>query len=118
MADGEYAAGRADENVALGMDLFFGTNGVGGQCIQCHGVGGTKATSTAAPNLTHFAATTHECFAGCDFEVFNPDGTPNVEALKAWLRDPNAVKLGAKMPDYGLTEQQIDILVAYLYSLK
>ncbi len=101
-----------------GMDLFFGTNGVGGQCIQCHGVGGTAASSTAAPNLTHFAATTHECFAGCDFEVFNPDGTPNVEALKAWLRDPNAVKLGAKMPDYGLTEQQIDILVAYLYSLK
>ena len=43
---------------------------------------------------------------------------PNVEALKAWLRDPNAVKLGAKMPDYGLTEQQIDALVAYLYSLK
>jgi cytochrome c oxidase subunit II len=101
-----------------GMDLFFGTNGVGGQCIQCHGIGGTEASSTAAPNLTHFAATTHECFAGCDFETFNPDGTPNVEALKAWLRDPNAVKLGAKMPDYGLTEQQIDALVAYLYSLK
>ena len=101
-----------------GMDLFFGTNGVGGQCIQCHGVGGTPATSTAAPNLTHFAATTHECFAGCDFETFNPDGTPNVEALKAWLRDPNAVKLGAKMPDYGLTEQQLDALVAYLFSLK
>ena len=47
-----------------------------------------------------------------------PDGTPNVEALKAWLRDPNAVKLGAKMPNYHLTEEQIDALVAYLYSLK
>ncbi len=95
-----------------GMDLFFGTNGVGGQCIQCHAVGGTNATGTAAPNLTHFAATTHECFAGCDF------ATVDEAALKAWLRDPNAVKLGAKMPDYGLTEQQIDALVAYLYSLK
>ena len=32
-------------------------------------------------------------------------GTPSDrEALEAWLRDPNAVKLGAKMPDYQLTE--------------
>ena len=100
-----------------GMDLFLGTGGVGGQCIQCHAVGGTDASSTAAPNLTHLAATTHACFAGCDFVTFNPDGSPNIQDLKAWLRDPNAVKLGAKMPDYGLTEQQIDALVAYLYSL-
>jgi hypothetical protein len=27
------------------------------------------------------------------------------------------VKLGSKMPDYGLTEREIDDLVAYLYSL-
>ena len=71
---------------------------------------------TAAPNLTHFGAATHECFAGCDFESFL-NGNPNAADLKAWLADPNAVKLGAKMPDYGLTEQQIDALVAYLYSL-
>jgi cytochrome c oxidase subunit 2 len=95
-----------------GMDLFLGTNGVGGQCIQCHAIGGTDAAGTAAPNLTHFAAVAHECFAGCDFE------TLDAAALKAWLADPNAVKEGAKMPDYGLTEQQIDALVAYLYSLK
>ncbi len=37
--------------------------------------------------------------------------------LKAWLKDPNAVKLGAKMPNYQLTDQEIDALVAYLYSL-
>lgn len=101
-----------------GMDIFFGTNGEGGQCIACHAIGGTEAQSTNAPNLTHFAAPTHTCFAGCDFETFLADGTTLNEAdLAAWLRDPNAVKLGAKMPDYGLTEQQIDILVAYLYSL-
>jgi cytochrome c oxidase subunit II len=97
-----------------GMQFFFGTGpaGEGGQCIQCHSIGGTDAAATAAPNLTHFAATTHECFAGCDF------ATVDEAALKAWLTDPNAVKLGAKMPDYGLTPQQIDALVAYLYSLK
>ena len=40
------------------------------------------------------------------------------EALEAWLRDPDAVKLGAKMPNYHLTQEEIDALVAYLYSLK
>jgi cytochrome c oxidase subunit II len=105
---------------AEGMDLFFGTNGEGGQCIQCHtiGVNDQSVLNPAAPNLTHFADPTHECFAGCDFNVYNPDGSPNMDALKAWLRDPSAVKLGAKMPDYGLTEDQIDALAAYLYTLK
>jgi cytochrome c oxidase subunit II len=101
-----------------GMDIFFGTNGEGGQCIACHAIGGTEAQSTNAPNLTNFAVPTHECFAGCDFETFNADGTINEEDLAAWLRDPNAVKLGAKMPNYHLTEQEISALVAYLGSLK
>ena len=30
---------------------------------------------------------------------------------------PNAVKLGAKMPNYHLSEDEINSLVAYLYSL-
>jgi cytochrome c1 len=33
------------------------------------------------------------------------------------LRDPGAVKLGSKMPDYDLTDEEIEALVAYLYSL-
>jgi cytochrome c oxidase subunit 2 len=102
---------------ADGMDLFLGTNGQGGQCIACHAIGGTPAGSPAGPNLTQFAAATHECFAGCNFETFLPDGTPNEEALKAWLRDPNAVKMGTKMPNYHLSEDEIDALVAYLYTL-
>jgi cytochrome c1 len=72
--------------------------------------------STAAPNLSDFGNVTHQCFAGCDFETF-VDGHPNLPQLQAWLEDPNAVKLGAKMPDYNLTEQQITYLMAYLYSL-
>jgi cytochrome c oxidase subunit 2 len=108
-----------DDLAAQGMDLFFGTNGDGLQCIACHEVGrGTAEVNTIAPNLTHFADPTHGCFGGCNFETFLPDGTtPNREALAAWLRDPGAVKMGAKMPDYDLTEEQISALVAYLYTL-
>ncbi len=107
-----------------GMQVFFGQGPAGeggGQCIACHAIGGAElnnitAESTAAPNLTDFGNRTHLCFAGCDFETF-VDGQPNLPALRAWLENPDAVKLGAKMPDYGLTEQQIDYLMAYLYSL-
>lgn len=105
-----------DTLAAKGMDLFL--NGAGnGQCIACHAVGGTDAASNAAPNLTHFADPTRTCFAGCNFDLYLEDGSPNVEALKAWLRDPSAVKLGAKMPNYELSPEEIDALVAYLYSL-
>ncbi len=101
----------ADPLAAEGMDLFLNGKFETGQCIQCHAIGGTTAQGVAGPNLTHFADPTHECFAGCDWETFDE------EALKAWLRDPGAVKQGAKMPDYGLTEDEIDAIVAYLYSL-
>jgi cytochrome c oxidase subunit 2 len=103
---------------AQGMDLFMNgpAGGTGGQCIACHAIGGTPAVGTAAPNLTRFADPLHSCFAGCDFDTF-VNGIPNEPALQAWLEDPNAVKLGAKMPDYNLTPDQIKALMAYLYSL-
>ena len=95
-----------------GMELFLGElSGERGSCTACHTVGGTDASATAAPELTHFADPTHECFAGCNWE------TTDRAALEAWLRDPNAVKLGAKMPNYHLTDEEIDALVAYLTSL-
>jgi cytochrome c oxidase subunit 2 len=102
---------------ARGEDLFFSQlSGGRGSCIACHAVGGAEvdgrqATSEAAPELTHFADPTHTCFAGCNWR------TEDRAALEAWLRDPGAVKLGSKMPDYGLTEREIDDLVEYLYSL-
>jgi cytochrome c oxidase subunit 2 len=101
-----------DPLAARGMDLFLEPLSEGrGSCISCHAVGGTEATSTAGPDLTHFADPTHECFAGCNWN------TTDRGALEAWLRDPDAVKLGSKMPDYDLTEAEIDALVAYLSSL-
>jgi cytochrome c oxidase subunit II len=95
-----------------GMDLFLEPLSDGrGSCVACHAVGGTDAAALLGPDLTHFADPTHECFAGCNWE------TKDREALEAWLRNPDAVKLGSKMPNYDLTEDEIDALVAYLYSL-
>ena len=101
-----------DGAATQGMDLFMNPlpNGEG-TCISCHAIGGTDAAGVAGPNLTHFADPTHECFAGCNWE------TTDTEALAAWLRNPDAVKLGSKMPNYRLSEDEIDALVAYLGSL-
>ncbi len=94
-----------------GEQLFLNPLSDGrGQCTACHAVGDSPG-GAAAPNLSHFADPTHTCFAGCNWP------TEDREALAAWLENPDAVKLGAKMPDYGLTPEEIDALVAYLYSL-
>jgi cytochrome c oxidase subunit 2 len=95
-----------------GMDLFLNGVSSGKQCIACHAVGGTDAASAAGPNLTHFNDPTHECFAGCVWE------TGDRAALEEWLRNTRDVKMGSKMPDYDLTEDEIQAIVAYLYSLK
>ncbi len=87
-----------------GQELFLG-----GQCINCHAIQGTEAQATIAPDLTHFAA--RGTFAGALFEV-------NEQNLARWLADPPAIKPGAKMPDYGLSQDEIDALVAYLLSLE
>jgi cytochrome c oxidase subunit 2 len=91
------------------------------QCSSCHAIAGTSANEQLAPNLTHFASRT--AFAGATL-----DNTQ--DHLRQWLRDPSSLKpmtperndlaagrvLG--MPDLGLTEQQIDELIAFLETLE
>jgi cytochrome c oxidase subunit II len=78
-------------------------------CTQCHTVEGIPGGAKVGPNLTHFAG--RAAFAGAIF----PN---NASRLALWLRDPEAVKPGVDMPNMGLSEQEIDALVAYLGSLK
>jgi cytochrome c oxidase subunit 2 len=103
---------------ALGQQIFM----EGRYCIQCHLVNGLPNTSGAAidstafiptaPNLTHFFAQEHSCSAGCVWDTHDP------KAIAAWLRDPSAIKPYVKMPNYHLSNTQIQELVAYLESLK
>ena len=94
----------ATGDIAAGEKLFLE-----GECVNCHAIQGTDAAATTGPDLTHFGSRT--TFAGAMFEV-------NEENLAEWLRDPPAMKPGALMPDYGLSENEINSLVAYLMSLK
>ena len=78
-------------------------------CSQCHAIAGTGADRSIAPDLTHIASRS-ELAAGV--LVNSP------ENLRRWLKDPAAFKPGCKMPDFKLTDQQLDDLVAYLETLK
>lgn len=88
---------------------------VTGTCMSCHVLAGLESVTgeppgQPAPDLTHFG----------DRQTIAAGRLPHntAEALAAWLRDPPAVKAGSKMPDYDLTEDQIEAFVEYLRSLK
>ena len=106
-----WAAGQKEDAVqpeaglaATGFDTFMN-----GQCIACHAIQGTDAAGISAPDLTHFAS--RDCMVGCLL--------PNdAESIKTWLHDPPAVKPGSFMPNYHLSEGDIDALTAYLQTLE
>lgn len=112
---------------AEGQELFANA------CAACHQIrdaevsGGDNFTAMQGPNLTHLMS--RQEFAGAIFDLYERDGngdftdTPNVELLQSWLRDPGAMKAmraneGIGMPNLGLTEDEIDKLVAYLITLQ
>lgn len=78
------------------------------QCIGCHAVV-PDAQGIGGPDLTHLQS--RPCFAGCWFDL-----TP--ENLAEWLKDPQAMKPGAFMPNLKLTDEEIADLVAYLETLE
>ena len=80
-----------------------------GACAGCHIIRGTPMVGRTGPNLTHFAR--RQTLAGGIMEN-------NAENLAAWLRDPPAIKPNAKMPNLGLSEQDIAYMVAYLQTLE
>ncbi len=96
----------------------------------------TPLTAKNAPNLTHLMM--RDTFAGNLLDLYVggpapdedsreatavPEGEPDTNNLKRWLRAPEDIKPmdpanGQGMPNLGLTEDQIDQLVAYLVTLK
>jgi cytochrome c oxidase subunit II len=96
---------------AEGAKLFAeGADNMTQVCSSCHAVEDTSlgVEPDTGPNLTHFAQ--RGTFASGIFERTDAN-------LAAWLADPAEVKPGALMPDVGLTQEQIDALVAYLQTL-
>ncbi|HTQ48230.1 MAG TPA: cytochrome c oxidase subunit II [Polyangiaceae bacterium] len=78
-------------------------------CGSCHAVIGRSFVGSVAPDLTHVASRTTLAAGVLDD---TPDG------LRAWLRDPQAVKPGSHMPSFNLSEAQVSDLASYLEGLR
>jgi len=92
------AAARTGEQVFMGA-----------QCASCHRIAGTPAQADVGPDLSHLA--TRSTLAALTI--------PNTPTqLAAWIRNPQAIKPGDRMPDLGLSSGQIAPLVAYLETLR
>jgi cytochrome c oxidase subunit 2 len=99
------AAKPTEALATSGFDFFTSENNT---CIKCHTVQGTPALGIAGPDLTHFAS--RSCMVGCLLDN-------DAENIEKWLHDPPAVKPGSFMPNYELTDDQVDQLTAYLQTL-
>ncbi len=94
----------SDDMSRRGAELF-----ARGACAGCHTVAGTTAQGKFGPDLTHVGSR-------MTIAARTLPNTP--ENLAAWLRDPQRVKPGNRMPNLNLSEEDISLLVAYLQSLK
>jgi cytochrome c oxidase subunit 2 len=79
------------------------------QCASCHQIRGTPANGQVGPDLTHVGA--RQTLAGYMFSN-DPD------QMMSWIKNPQHIKPGAKMPALGLNDQELRKLTAYLQSLR
>jgi cytochrome c oxidase subunit 2 len=78
-------------------------------CADCHEIRGTSAHAHVGPDLTHVASR-RTLAAGI---------IPNDRAhLAEWIRDPQEVKPGTRMPKLPLSPRDVRALVDYLEGLK
>ncbi|HEX2186247.1 MAG TPA: c-type cytochrome, partial [Chloroflexota bacterium] len=90
--------------VARGQPVFL-TN----TCVNCHTIQGTAASGTVGPDLTHVGSRT----------TLGAGVTQNTPAdMRRWVQDARAVKPGALMPPFALSDADLDALVAYLEGLE
>jgi cytochrome c oxidase subunit II len=79
------------------------------QCADCHTIRGTPANGDIGPDLTHLQA--RATIAALTL--------PNTRAdVSRWVRNPQAIKPGNKMPELRLPASEHESLVDYLESLR
>jgi cytochrome c oxidase subunit 2 len=91
-------------NAAEGRKTFLANS-----CVNCHTIRGTSAQGKFGPDLTHLMSR----------ETLAAGVVPNTaDNLRLWVRDPQKIKVGCLMPNMQMTDQEVELLVAYLQTLK
>lgn len=77
-------------------------------CLNCHVVDGVSA-GMFGPNLTHLASR----------ETIGSGIVPLTrDNLRAWIADPQTLKIGCNMPSLKLTDDELDLITDYLMTLR
>jgi cytochrome c oxidase subunit 2 len=93
-----------DPNAAAGQAVFQHN-----ACISCHTIAGTVATGRFGPDLTHVASR----------DTIASGSVPNTPAnIRAFVDNPAHFKPGVLMPPMHLNEHDLDLVTAYLTTLK
>jgi cytochrome c oxidase subunit 2 len=94
----------AETSAQAGRQVFFANS-----CVNCHTIRGTSAHGVFGPDLTHLMSR----------ETLGSGAAVNTpEKLRAWIRDPQQLKVGCLMPNMQMTENEVDQIVTYLQTLK
>jgi cytochrome c oxidase subunit 2 len=94
----------AQNGTLQGQRIFEST-----ACVNCHTISGTPATGKFGPDLTHLMSR----------ETIGAGAAANThEMLRLWIKNPDAIKPGSKMPAMGLSDPDVDGITAYLETLR
>jgi cytochrome c oxidase subunit 2 len=78
-------------------------------CASCHSISGTAAISHIGPDLTHLASR----------KTLISGVLPNTQRnIYLWLQNPQKLKKGSHMPNFILSNNELEALVKYLEELK
>jgi cytochrome c oxidase subunit II len=94
----------AGDTSSRGRQVFEST-----ACVNCHTISGTAAKGRFGPDLTHLMSR----------DTIAAGAAANApEQLRLWIRNPDAIKPGSKMPAMGLSEGDVADVAAYLETLR
>ena len=94
----------SDPRAMHGQQVFFTS-----ACNMCHAIAGTDANGTVGPDLSHIGSR----------RTLAAGALPNSPAqMRRWLKNPQRVKPGNRMPVVSLAPEDLDALVAYLGTLR
>jgi cytochrome c oxidase subunit 2 len=78
-------------------------------CVNCHAISGTAARGRFGPDLTHLMSR----------DTIAAGAAPNTpEQLRLWIRNPDVIKPGSKMPAMGLSDGDVAAVATYLETLR
>jgi cytochrome c oxidase subunit II len=78
-------------------------------CANCHTISGTPAKGRFGPDLSHIMSR----------DSIAAGAAPNTpQRLRLWIKNPEAIKPGSKMPAMGLTDQDVEAVATYLETLR